>query len=87
MPALKYLTWNVRGIRAKPKRNVVMAYLKAQCTNIMVLVETHLTAQLNFVPKKTLGGIDIPSPLFGTFQGHCVPSGQISTIFYAVAEI
>ena len=52
MPTVKFLTWNVRGLRARPKRNAVLSYLKAQRAEIMVLVETHLTGQLMMTLKK-----------------------------------
>lgn len=52
MPTVKFITWNVWGIRAKPKRNAVLAYLKAQHADLMVLVETHLTGQLMVTLKK-----------------------------------
>lgn len=49
---LKCVTWNVHGIRAKPKRNAALSYLKAQRADVMVLVETHLTGQLMLTLKK-----------------------------------
>lgn len=52
MLEVKYLTWNVRGLRAKPKQNAVLSYLKTQCADLMVFVETHLTGQLQMALKK-----------------------------------
>lgn len=52
MTNVKLITWNVSGIRACPKRNAVLSYLKAQRADIMVLVETHLTGQLLMTLKK-----------------------------------
>ena len=46
MTNVKCITWNVRGVRARPKRNAVLSCLKAQRAEVMVLVETHLTGQL-----------------------------------------
>lgn len=46
MIELKCITWNVRGLRAKSKWNAVLSYLKAQRADLILLVETHLTGQL-----------------------------------------
>lgn len=56
MIELKCITWNVRGLRAKAKRNAVLSYLKAQRADLMVLVETHITGQLQMALKKTWVG-------------------------------
>lgn len=52
MIELKCITWNVRGLKAKSKRNAVLSYLKAQRANLILLVETHLTGQLQMALKK-----------------------------------
>lgn len=52
IPDIKCLTWNIRGLRARPKHNAVLSYLKKQHAGIMVLVETHLTGQLMLALKK-----------------------------------
>lgn len=71
MSKLKCITWNVRGIRAKPKRNAVL-YLKAQCADIMVLVETHLMGQLMLTLKKPWVGWLYQAPHAANSRGVAV---------------
>ena len=42
MSAIKFLTWNVRGLREKIKRSAALAFLKKQRADVVVLVETHI---------------------------------------------
>ena len=52
MTSIKFLTWNVRGVRNKIKRTAALAYLKAQKANIMALTETHVTGHLQAALKR-----------------------------------
>lgn len=52
MTTLKFVTWNVRGLRAKPKRLAVLSYLKQIHADISVLVKTHITGQMQMLLKK-----------------------------------
>lgn len=72
MPNIKCITWNVRGIRAKPKRNAALSYLKAQQADIMVLVETHLTGQLMLAIKKPWVGWLYQAPHTANSRGFAI---------------
>ena len=52
MTALKFLTWNVRGMRDKVKRSAILAFLKKQRADIMVLVETHVEGRLQMALRR-----------------------------------
>lgn len=45
MANLKFLIWNIRGIRDKLKRTAVFTCLKTYRADITVLVETHVTGR------------------------------------------
>ena len=46
MATIKFLTWNVRGLREKIKRSAALAFLKKQRADVVVLVETHVEGRL-----------------------------------------
>lgn len=69
---VRCLTWNVRGLRATPKRNAVLAYLKTQRADIMVLVETHLTGQLQMALKKPWVGWLYQAPYSAISRGVAI---------------
>lgn len=46
MVSLKFLTWNVRGLRERVKCSATLAFLKKQHTDIIVLVENHVEGRL-----------------------------------------
>lgn len=52
MTSIKFLTWNVRGIRDKIKRSAIFGCLKSYRADISVLVETHVTGQLQNALKR-----------------------------------
>lgn len=52
MANLKFLTWNIRGIRDKIKRAAVFACLKTYRADITILIETHITGQLQLALKR-----------------------------------
>lgn len=52
MTTIKFLTWNVRGMRDKIKRTAAFAYLKSQKSNVIVLTETHITGHLRSTLKR-----------------------------------
>lgn len=52
MTNIKFLTWNVRGIRDRFKRTAVFGCLKSYRADIIVLVETHITGQLQVALKR-----------------------------------
>lgn len=54
MVSLKLVTWNVHGLRAKPKPVALLSHLKSMRMDVSVLVETHHRADANFA-KKALG--------------------------------
>lgn len=81
MSTLKCLTWNFQGLRAKPKRNVAMAYLKAQHADIMVLVETHLTGQLLLSLKKPWVGWVYQAPYSAYSRGIALLVAKTARFF------
>lgn len=56
MTSIKFVTWNVRGLRDRVKRTAVLTYLKSQKADITALVETHITGHLQTALKKTWVG-------------------------------
>lgn len=52
MADVKFMVWNVRGLRDKIKRTAVLRYLKGQKVDIVVLVETHVTGHLQAALKR-----------------------------------
>lgn len=52
MATIKFLTWNVRGIWDQLKRTAVFGCLKSYRADIIVLVETHVTGQLQRAIKR-----------------------------------
>ena len=52
MTTLKFMTWNVRGVRNKIKRTAALAFLKAQKANVIALTETHATGHLQSALKR-----------------------------------
>lgn len=46
MMSIKFLTWNVRGLRNKIKRSAALSLLKKQWADVTVLVETHVEGRL-----------------------------------------
>lgn len=52
MASLKFLTWNVRGLRDKIKSAAVLAFLKKQRADVMVLVETHVEGRLQMALRR-----------------------------------
>lgn len=46
MTNIKFLTWNVRGLRDRIKRSAIFECLKTYRADISVLVETHITGQI-----------------------------------------
>lgn len=48
---IKFLTWNLRGIRDKLKRTAVFGCHKSYRADISVLVEMHVTGQLQLALK------------------------------------
>lgn len=52
MSSLKFLTWNVRGLRNRIKRTAVLTFLKSQHADIITLAETHVTGHLQSSLKK-----------------------------------
>lgn len=81
MSTLKCLTWNVQGLRAKPKRNAAMAYLKAQHVDITVLVETHLTGQLLLSLKKPWVGWVYQAPYSAYSRGIALLVAKTAQFF------
>lgn len=66
---LKCVTWNVRGVRAKPKRNAALSILKNMQAEIIVLTETHLTGQLLSALKKPWVGWLYHAPYTSNSRG------------------
>lgn len=52
MADVKFMMWNVRGMRDKIKRTAVLQYLKGQKVDIIALVEMHVTGHLQAVLKR-----------------------------------
>lgn len=52
MNSLKFLLWNVRGLRNKVKRTATLTFLKSQHADVIMLVETHVTGHLQSSLKK-----------------------------------
>lgn len=52
MASLKIVTWNVRGLRDRTKRLAALSHLKRMRADILVLVETHVTGQMQLSLKK-----------------------------------
>lgn len=52
MASIKFLTWNVRGIHDKIKRTAIFGCLKSYRADISVLVETHVTGQIQIALKR-----------------------------------
>lgn len=50
MASLKLVTWNVRGLHAKPKGVAVLSHLKS--LDVSILLETHITGQMQLALKK-----------------------------------
>lgn len=51
MTTIKFLTWNVRGMRDCIKHTAVLVFLKLQKADVIVLVETHVTGHLQAALK------------------------------------
>ena len=52
MATIKFLTWNVRGLREKIKRSAALAFLKKQRADVVVLVETHVEGRLQMALRR-----------------------------------
>lgn len=52
MGTLKFLTWNVRGLREKIKRSAALTFLKKQHADILVLVDTHVEGRLQMALRR-----------------------------------
>lgn len=52
MTSVKFLTWNVRGMRDKVKRTTALAFFKSQKADVIALVETHITGHLQAALKR-----------------------------------
>lgn len=52
MASLKLVTWNIRGLCAKPKRLAVLSHLKSLKADVSVLVETHVMGHMQMALKK-----------------------------------
>lgn len=52
MANVKFVTWNVRGLRNKVKRTAALAFIKSQKADIIAITETHITGQLQVALKK-----------------------------------
>lgn len=52
MAPIKLTVCNVRGMCARPKRLALFSQLKAMRADVIVLLETHLTGQLQLALKK-----------------------------------
>lgn len=66
MATLKLVTWNVRGLRAKPKRLAVLSCLKQMRT---VIVETHITGHMQMTLKKPWVGWVYQAPFTNNSRG------------------
>lgn len=53
MAPIKLIVWNVRGMLTRPKHLVLLSHLKAMRADMVVLLETHLTVQLQLTLKRT----------------------------------
>lgn len=51
MAFIKFLTWNVRGLREKIKRTAAFTFLKKQHADVVVLVETHVEGRLQLAHR------------------------------------
>lgn len=60
------------GLRAKPKRNAVLSYLKAQRADLIVLVATYLTGQLQMALKKPWVGWLYQAPHSANTRGVAI---------------
>lgn len=58
MASIKFLTWNVWGLREKIKRSAALAFLKKQRADVVVLVETH-RGETSDGPTPPLGRVGI----------------------------
>lgn len=73
---LKFVTWNIRGLLAKPKRIAILSHLKSLWADISILVETHVTGQLQVALKK--------KPWVGwLYQAPCTSSSRGVAILIA----
>lgn len=52
MASLKLMTWNFRGLCAKPKRVAIPSHLKSLRADVSVLTEIHVTDQMQMALKK-----------------------------------
>lgn len=72
MATLKLVTWNVRGLRAKPQRLAVLSYLKQMRADISVIVEIHITGQMQMALKKPWVGWVYQAPYTNNSRGIAI---------------
>lgn len=72
MAHLELVTWNVRGLRAKPKWLAVLSHLKQLLADISVLVETHITGQMQLALKKPWVGWVYQAPYTNNSRGVAI---------------
>lgn len=103
MASLKLVTWNVRGLRAKPKRVTVLSHFKSLRADVSVLVETHITGQMQMALQKTWVGWFYQAPYTSSscgvavliaksvqFQLHLLqsdPQGQYLLLHTAIGDL
>lgn len=80
MTDLKFLTWNVRGLRDKIKRTAALALLKSQKADIIALVETHITGLLQVALKRPWVGWVYHSTHTNQSRGVSLLIGQKSPL-------
>lgn len=52
MVSLKFLTWNVQGLRERVKCLAALTFLKKQHADIIVLIETHVEGRLQMTLRR-----------------------------------
>lgn len=72
MASIKLVAWNVRGLRAKPKRLAVLSHLKQMRADISILAETHITGQLQLALKKPWMGWIYQAPYTNNSRGVAI---------------
>lgn len=66
MASIKFLTWNVRGLREPLKRSATFTFLKKQRADVIALVETHMDGKLQMALRRPWVGWAFHS----TFTSH-----------------
>lgn len=72
MASLKIVTWNVRGLRDKSKQLAALSHLKRMQADISVLVETHITGQMQMALKSSPPRVSYQAPFTNNSRGIAI---------------